>query len=288
MSWRTVVVSTHSKLEYKMGYLVCRNEQVQKVHLSEISTLIVESTAVSFTAALVCELIKNKISVVFCDEQHNPHSQLLPMNGSHDASKKLKAQIEWDESIRADVWTEIVANKIYQQAKHLKDLDCEQAQLLFSYIEELQPCDASNREGHAAKVYFNALFGLSFSRNKQCFINSALDYGYAIILSAFNRTVVANGYNTQIGLFHRNEFNPFNFSCDLMEPFRIIVDRIVFSMKGDVFDVESKRILQNIPNMKVFITGKEYSVIDAIAIYCKSVFNALCTGDLSQICFYEL
>lgn len=288
MSWRTVVVSTHSKLEYKMGYLVCRNEQVQKVHLSEISTLIVESTAVSFTAALVCELIKNKISVVFCDEQHNPHSQLLPMNGSHDASKKLKAQIEWDESIRADVWTEIVANKIYQQAKHLKDLDCEQAQLLFSYIEELQPCDASNREGHAAKVYFNAIFGLSFSRNKQCFINSALDYGYAIVLSAFNRTVVANGYNTQIGLFHRNEFNPFNFSCDLMEPFRIIVDRVVFSMKGDVFDVESKRILQNIPNMKVFITGKEYSVIDAIGIYCKSVFNALCTGDLSQICFYEL
>ena len=79
MSWRTVVVSTHSKLEYKMGYLVCRNEQTQKVHISEISTLIIESTAVSLTSALVCELIKNKVNVVFCDEQHNPHSQLLPL-----------------------------------------------------------------------------------------------------------------------------------------------------------------------------------------------------------------
>lgn len=288
MSWRTVVVSTHSKLEYKMGYLVCRNEQIQKIHLSEIATLIIESTAVSFTAALVCELIKNKINVVFCDEQHNPHSQLLPMNGSHDASKKLKTQIEWDDQIRADVWTEIVANKIYQQAKHLKDLDCDQAKLLFSYIDELQPCDATNREGHAAKVYFNSLFGLTFSRNKQCFINSALDYGYSIVLSAFNRAIVANGYNTQIGLYHRNEFNPFNFACDLMEPFRIIVDRVVFSMNGETLDVESKRILQNIPNMRVRITGKEYSVLDAIGIYCKSVFNALCTKDLSQIQFYEL
>lgn len=288
MSWRTVVVSTHSKLEYKMGYLVCRNEQIQKIHLSEIAILIIESTAVSFTAALVCELIKNKINVVFCDEQHNPHSQLLPMNGSHDASKKLKTQIEWDDQIRADVWTEIVANKIYQQAKHLKDLDCDQAKLLFSYIEELQPSDATNREGHAAKVYFNSLFGLTFSRNKQCFINSALDYGYSIILSAFNRAVAANGYNTQIGLYHRNEFNPFNFACDLMEPFRIIVDRVVFSMNGETLDVESKRILQNIPNMRVRITGKEYSVLDAIGIYCKSVFNALCTKDLSQIQFYEL
>lgn len=288
MSWRTVVVSTHSKLEYKMGYLVCRNEQIQKIHLSEISTLIVESTAVSFTASLVCELIKNKISVVFCDEQHNPHSQLLSINGSFDASKKLKSQIEWDASVRSYVWTEIVANKIYQQAKHLKDIGSEQSTLLFSYIDELQVGDTSNREGHSAKVYFNALFGLSFSRSKQCFINSALDYGYAIILSAFNRTVVANGYNTQIGLYHRNEFNPFNFSCDLMEPFRILVDRTVFIMDGDTFDTNAKRVLQDILNQKVHIAGREHTVLDAISIYCKSVFNVLNTKELSQIHFYEL
>ncbi len=288
MSWRTVIVSTHSKLEYKMGYLVCRNEQIQKIHLSEISTLIIESTAVSLTSALICELIKNKINVVFCDEKHNPHSQVLPVNGSHDSSKKLKIQTEWDDTIRGDVWTEIVANKIYQQAKHLKDVGSEQASLLYSYIEQLQPCDTTNREGHSAKVYFNALFGLSFSRNKQNFTNSALDYGYAIILSAFNRAIVANGYNTQIGLFHRNEFNPFNFSCDLMEPFRVLVDRLVVQMEGESFDTDAKRQLQNIPNLKVKIAGKEYTVLDAVGIYCKSVFNALCTRDLSQICFYEL
>lgn len=288
MSWRTVVVSTHSKLEYKMGYLVCRNEQIQKIHLSEISSLIIESTAVSFTAALVCELIKNKISVVFCDERHNPHSQLLPINGSFDASKKLKAQILWAEDVRIDVWTKIVENKIYQQAKHLSDCDIEEAEMLYSYVNELQRGDASNREGHSAKVYFNALFGLSFSRDKQCFINSALDYGYAIILSAFNRVIVANGYNTQIGLYHRNEFNPFNFSCDLMEPFRVLVDRTVCKMNGEKFDTDAKRVLQGISNQKVRIVGKEYVVMDAISIYCKSVFNALNTKDLSQICFYEL
>lgn len=288
MSWRTVVVSTHSKLEYKMGYLVCRNEQTQKVHISEISTLIIESTAVSLTSALVCELIKNKVNVVFCDEQHNPHSQLLPLNGSHDASKKIKTQIEWDDAIRADVWTEIVANKIYQQAKHLKDVGLDQANLLTSYIEQLQPCDATNREGHSAKVYFNALFGLSFSRNKQSFINSALDYGYSIVLSAFNRAIVADGYCTQIGLFHRNEFNPFNFACDLMEPFRVLVDRMVFQMDGEELDTNAKRQLQNVTNQKIRIAGKEYTVSDAIGIYCKSVFSALCTKDLSQICFYEL
>lgn len=288
MSWRTVVVSTHSKLEYKMGYLVCRNEQTQKIHLSEISTLIVESTAVSFTSALVVELIKNKISVIFCDEQHNPHSQLLPMNGSFDASKKLKTQIEWDDVIRRDVWTEIVANKIYQQAKHLKDIGSEQSTLLFSYLEELQDGDSTNREGHAAKVYFNALFGMLFSRSNECAINSALDYGYAIILSAFNRAIVANGYSTQIGLYHRNEYNFFNLACDLMEPFRILVDRAVANMEIENFDVGAKRTMQNVLNGKVKIAHREHTVIDAISIYSKSVFNALNTKDLSQICFYEL
>ncbi len=181
-----------------------------------------------------------------------------------------------------------MANKIYHQAKHLEDVGADQSNLLTSYIPQIQPGDITNREGHSAKVYFNSLFGLSFSRNNQGFVNSALNYGYAIILSAFNRTIVASGYSTQIGLFHRNEFNPFNFACDLMEPFRVLVDRLVFQMQNETFDIEAKRILQNILNQKIKISGKEYTVSDAIGIYCKSVFNALNTRDLSQLSFYEL
>ena len=51
--------------------------------------------------------------------------------------------------------------------------------------------DSTNREGHAAKVYFNALFGMSFTRSADTPVNAALNYGYSIILSAFNREVAA-------------------------------------------------------------------------------------------------
>lgn len=51
MSWRVVVVSHRCKLEYKLGYLVCRGEELKKIYLHEIGTLIIESTAVSMTAA---------------------------------------------------------------------------------------------------------------------------------------------------------------------------------------------------------------------------------------------
>ena len=86
----------------------------------------------------------------------------------------------------------------------------EESKLLDSYLQEIKWNDETNREGHAAKVYFNALFGLDFTRTTDCPVNSALNYGYSIILSAFTREITANGYITQLGLFHDNMFNQFN------------------------------------------------------------------------------
>ncbi len=107
-------------------------------------------------------------------------------------------------------------------------------------MKEIELGDKTNREGHAAKVYFNALFGMDFSRSKECAINAALNYGYGILLSCFNREVIANGYITQLGLFHNNMFNQFNLASDLMEPFRILVDRIVVKNKPEKFESERK------------------------------------------------
>ena len=73
MSWRVVMVSKPSKLDYSMGYIVIRNiGETVKVHLSEISVLIVENTASSITTALMKEMIDKKIKVIFCDEKRNP------------------------------------------------------------------------------------------------------------------------------------------------------------------------------------------------------------------------
>ncbi len=67
MGWRTVVVSKSSKLDYKLGYMVVRDsEETIRVHISEISVLIIENTASSVTTALLNELTKQKIKVIFC------------------------------------------------------------------------------------------------------------------------------------------------------------------------------------------------------------------------------
>ena len=145
----------------------------------------------------------------------------------------------------------------------------------------------TNREGHAAKVYFNALFGLDFTRTADNNINAALNYGYSIILSAFNREVVSNGYFTQLGLFHDNMFNQFNLSSDLMEPFRPLIDKTVLSMPLLEFEHPEKMQLVNILNREVVIDGKVQYVNNAIKIYCKSIFDALNEDDSSLIRFYR-
>lgn len=287
MSWRVVIITKRCKLEYKLGYLVCRGEELKKIFLAEIDTLIIESTGVSVTAALLCELTKQKVNVVFCDEKHNPLAQFLPLNGRFNASGCLRQQLEWDEQARLAVWTEIVRMKILRQKNVLEAVGSDQAPLLAKYAEEVRLGDVSNREGHAAKVYFNALFGLPFKRGDKTFINGALNYGYSVILSAFNREIVANGFNTQLGIAHKNEFNCFNLSCDLMEPFRMIVDRFVFDTSQELTP-DYKHSICNLLNLSVTIKGERCTLISAISTYCKSVFCALGTGDIAAIKCYEL
>lgn len=287
MSWRVVIISHGAKLDYKMDYLVVRQECITKVHLSEISLLMIESTAVSLTVSLLSELMKRKIKVIFCDEKRNPSSELIGYYGCHDTSAKVRKQMEWSKDLKALIWTEIVTEKIRKQKQFLEQLNKKESRLLEGYILDIQMGDSTNREGHAAKVYFNAVFGMEFSRASEVPINAALNYGYGIILSAFNREITANGYITQIGMFHDNMFNAFNLGSDLMEPFRVLVDECVYGMKPEKLEQAEKMRIVNLLNHEVIIDGKRNYVNNAIKIYCKSVFDAINEKDISLIRFYR-
>ena len=287
MSWRVIVISRRAKLDLQLGYLVVRMDEVTKIHLGEISTILIESTAVSITTSLLAELVNRKIKVIFCDEKRNPSSELIGYYGSHDTSNKVRKQIQWKENIKQSVWTEIVTEKIRKQRDFLECLRKDESELLSEYVQEVEWNDVTNREGHAAKVYFNALFGLDFTRTSDNNINAALNYGYSIILSAFSREVVASGYITQIGIFHDNMFNQFNLASDLMEPFRVLVDQKVYGMSLLEFGSDEKMELVNILNQEIYIDGKKQYVNNAIKIYCKSIFDALNEGDISLIRFYR-
>ncbi len=287
MGWRTVVVNKNCKLSYKNDYLVIRSETLQMIHLSEINLIIVENGMVSITSYLINELINNKIKLIFCDEKHNPAGEVMPYYGSFNTSKKILNQIKWKKERKDEIWRQIVKYKIHNQAMLLKKLDIVGYEKLLEFEKEVEIADKTNREGHAAKVYFNLLFTKDFIRGTNSMINSGLDYGYAIILSTINKDVVSKGYITQIGINHKSEFNQFNLTCDLMEPFRPLIDEIVYNNQNYEFDRIQKYKLIDVLNNKVKINGKEQFVGNAIPIYIQSVFDALENNE-SKIINYEI
>ena len=291
MSWRVVVVASSAKIDYRMDYLTVRTqEDVKRIHISEIGVLLVESTAVSITAYALCELTEHKAKVVFCDKLRNPVAELLPLHGSHDSSGRLRRQTKWTKRAKEAVWTEIVREKIRRQRDVLVLRALPQAEVLDGYLNELRMNDASNREGHAAKVYFNALFGLDFSRGKDCPLNAALNYGYSLILSAVNREIAAAGYAAQLGIFHDNAFNPFNLGCDFMEPLRPLIDHEVALMAPVRFEREEKMELVGLLNREVSVSGTRQHLLHALKLYCASLFRAIDEENVSEIKWihYEL
>ena len=287
MSWRTVVISTRAKLDLQLGYMVVRGERTTKVHLDEISVLLIETTEASLTAALLAEMMERKIKVIFCDGKRNPSAELVPYYGAHDVSAKIKQQIAWSESVKGEVGTAIIRAKIKMQAALLQKLHFNTAVMLEEYAAQLQYRDASNREGHAAKVYFNSLFGMGFTRADDIAVNAALNYGYMVLLAACNREITANGYLTQLGLIHDNIFNAFNLGSDIMEPLRPFVDLLVYNMLVDeklyFFDKEQKHDVLAVLTANVMNNEKQVTLNYAIKLYCKSVFDALNNNDVSLI-----
>ena len=288
MSFRTVAITKRCKLDYKMGFLEVRKEDTKRILLDDIHTLIIENPAVSLTGCLIEALMQKKIKVIFCDSKRNPQSELIPYYRCHDCSSKIKLQMSWSEELKGEIWTRIVKEKIRKQAEFLADLQKEEETLLRGYVEELEYRDVTNREGHAAKVYFNALFGKEFTRNDDNPVNAALNYGYSLILSTINREVVANGYLTQLGFFHNNMFNQFNLSCDLIEPFRVLVDRYVYASGFTEFSTEEKHKMLELLQQEIGINNTRQVLNNGIKIYVKSIFDAINEKDLSLITFYGL
>ncbi len=276
MGWRTIVVNTHSKLSYKNNHLIFKDiSRTELIHLSEVDILLLETTDIVLSTMLIKRLVDENILVIFCDDKRLPTAYLMPYYGRHDSSLQLSRQIAWNEDVKAEIWTTIIAQKILNQAFYLGSCGfLEKSQSVIDLYHGLDLFDPSNREGHAARIYFNTLFGNDFNREQDSDINAALDYGYTLILSMFAREIVLSGCMTQFGLKHANQFNQFNLASDIMEPFRPIIDRIVYENRNSSF-VKIKRELFTIFSDTFHYNDKDMYLSNIVSDYTKKVIQAL-------------
>jgi len=274
--WRTIVVIGKEKLYLRNGCLITeKDEEARQFPIEQLKQVLVMSDTCSVTTALMRELAQNNVSLVICDEKYMPCCELNGILTHSNAAGCLMDQMAWNEDTKNAVWRCIVQNKLKNQAFLAAKVSKEAADRIDLYASNIKDGDASNREGLAARVYFSTLFGEGFTRASENAVNAALNYGYSIILSAFTRAIALHGYNPAIGIHHMSRENKTKLACDIMEPFRAFVDRLVFYRKPVDLDWTMKRQLIEITEAPCVYDRKITTIAHAIELYTADVLKAM-------------
>ena len=285
MSFRTVSITKRCKLETQLNYLVVRADTETRILIDEISVLIVANTQCSMTAACISKLLDHKVKIIFCDSQWNPQAEVVGYHDHYAPYGVLKKQLSWTKELSDRMWNQIIRNKLYRQSWVLSSRGyVDVARVILEYADNVSDGDVTNREGLAAKLYFETLFGLGFNRRDPTDIkNVYLNYGYSVILSCVNRELSAAGYLLQLGIHHIGESNPFNLGCDLVEPIRPFVDEILLDreLTIDNYKKEMVSVLQT----QVSWSGRTSIMENAIHSYVRSVLSALENNDVQSVSF---
>lgn len=86
---------------------------------------------------------------------------------------------------------------------------------------------AETVEAQAAALYWRELLVDFERRNEDDPRNGLLNWGYAVLLASIGRALSALGLDPALGFGHSGQSNSWALACDLMEPFRPSIDRIV-------------------------------------------------------------
>lgn len=278
MSWRTLVIQTEAKLSLRMGHLIIQKDEPRDIPLEDIDILLIENQACLITGPLLNALASHKITTILCDAHHQPSTVVQALYGHHRQAKKIPIQISWLQKRKERLWQLVIQHKITMQQDVLSMFD-PASNSLQDHIAAVQLNDQTNREGHAAKIYWHELFNKEFTRGKEDVLNYGLNYGYGILLAIVSRVIVSKGYLTELGINHCNEYNPYNLACDFMEVFRPIVDQYVKQVIDNEFGSSERLAITQFVNHQVLIKKRRHYLSRAIDIYIESMTKYLQTGD---------
>ncbi len=189
-----------------------------------------ENQQTSITLPLLNALAESEVQVIICNNKGMPSAMIQSMNSNNLQGETLRNQIACGEVLKKQLWKQVVEAKIKNQASLLNSVG-EDGNILKPFYSNVRSGDVDNREGIAARIYFQHLFGDSFIRDRdEQGINALLNYGYSILRAATCRAIVSSGLLPAIGIYHHNRSNAYPLADDLMEPFRPFVDGAVYDL----------------------------------------------------------
>ncbi|OFX13461.1 MAG: type II CRISPR-associated endonuclease Cas1, partial [Armatimonadetes bacterium RBG_16_58_9] len=212
---------------------------------------------------------------------HMPSSASVPFAGHSRAVGIQRLQLSTTLPFRKRCWQAVAQAKIRNQAECLRLLGRAGADRIEALADEVASGDTGNVESRAAREYFRYLFGPSFARGEEDGVNSALNYGYAVIRAAVARALAASGFILTQGIHHCSELNPFNLADDFMEPLRPVADLLAasFSPPPEALEKEHRERLAAVLGCEVGVDGEAQSILRGTELMAGSFGSACKAGD---------
>ncbi len=176
----------------------------------------------------------------------------------HFLSHNLRSYGQWQSSVEGnvllrkkqytyqglDIAQHIVHNKITQQLLALKQRRDKSDSLkqgitqLTDYVSQLPNCKLDllgllGIEGIASRVYFSHMFADHQWRGrkpraKHDITNLLLDIGYTLLFNLMDNLLNLYGFDVYQGVYHQTFYQRKSLVCDLVEPFRPIIDKRIY------------------------------------------------------------
>ncbi len=275
-----ISIDREAKLSINTGRLKIEFVKAKETHFiaaCDIAVLILTHPCISMSVTVSQELAKNGAIIVTAGEKYMPCALALPVGINADGARRPFLQAKYLEKETAGAWwAQLIEAKILGQAHCCGLFDKELGEHLRVIAKHVENGDKSAREAQAAgaywPIYFHSLNSPIEFRDKQGAtdpVNVSLNYGYAVLRSIIARSLTAAGLCLNFGVGHRRKDNPFNLADDFIEPFRYLVDEIVWEVFSngnfESFDKEvKKRLLGNLLSSEIVIAGKNYRLFHGI------------------------
>ena len=159
-------------------------------------------------------------------------------SGAEGNTLLRQKQYTLDENKKFDISKALIRLKINNQAslltqlRHLSEKDRESRDALLEYDVDAAdtPSDLLGIEGSASKKFFSSYFRpLQWKRReprcRQDINNLLLDIGYTYLFNFIEALLCIYGFDVYCGVYHTFFYQRKSLVCDLVEPFRCIIDR---------------------------------------------------------------
>lgn len=277
------------ELHVKSGELLLEDadrKTLTKIPFQKILALFIIGH-IHITTPLIEKCRKYNVSVIVVNTHFRPVFYWANEAEANYLLRKKQFELDKEDITIAKI---IVGNKIENQISALKksrkkdDITKRAISICCEMLVRVENVSGFNElmgiEGVSSRYYFSAYFqidgwGGRSPRTKCDIYNSTLDIGYTILFNFIECFIRMFGFDVYVGVYHRLWFKRKSLVCDLMEPFRCIVDRatrVAFSRRQ--FTVTDFDYVNSEYRLKIKENAKYAKVyFDALIPYKHEVFK---------------